>query len=745
MAGSTFVRRLPKSRLKHNLTRKFSHLRYITKRNSSKRQVDNPSSNFQHLAFPFYKKHLVGSTLPLVGKAPSLHLNDIKSLRYWKLFPMAGILLDRLKANLFSKQLINMAPRKVLKQLVRKRLRLFAMRSKTLPRLPQTSKFQSRADAYNSSSRSLRIKTTRKVYIRRMDTPRHVLRSKTSYPLMFTNNVSSNKLKKNQLDVTLNTFLKPRSNRRARKFTKILFRRMKRRSLRRLRRKKPLGRLPEVAQRSASWLLKRARIRRSHLLRKNPRQQFRFSKKKMKHATVKKPRALQVFNFLRRNYKSNRPVQLLRSKTITSLNTRTNTTSLYTQLPVKARPNLWDALVTFSSACPSPKSRRRVRDRVKGVTLYPVLATRTNKNFTFKNFGMFLNTLTFFAQKNPFTYKFLFKKKIFSFLYPNEVRNALMNRKKRITFYKLVYKVKHKIKERPRYSLSSFNKFFLRQYKSTLANDANNLLTQDLFSTCKEGLGNLSQQHLTLQNYALAQDEIMYSENFKHRGQDLSFRWTEVKIPRVRFRPGYQRMWRRARTALQESLNLKFIYQQQLTRYLVRFYKGSNRYNLSQAEMSLNRVVMYSRLLPDNPTVDAFMSQKLVYLNGRPIYDPYTILVPNDIIQLIVSMWYYVTYRWISNWTLKRHKKFKKLVYRKGLASRQKVMKLKKQRSYYTPNWIHLARYDISDVKPYIEVDYFTLSAIVLYEPFQTYYASPDEAPDYRPTIYRMYNWKYIN
>ena len=71
-------------------------------------------------------------------------------------------------------------------------------------------------------------------------------------------------------------------------------------------------------------------------------------------------------------------------------------------------------------------------------------------------------------------------------------------------------------------------------------------------------------------------------------------------------------------------------------------------------------------------------------------------------------------------------------------------MKLKKQRSYYTPNWIYLARYDISDVKPYIEVDYFTLSAIVLYEPFQTYYFSPDEAPDFRPTIYRMYNWKYI-
>jgi hypothetical protein len=79
-------------------------------------------------------------------------------------------------------------------------------------------------------------------------------------------------------------------------------------------------------------------------------------------------------------------------------------------------------------------------------------------------------------------------------------------------------------------------------------------------------------------------------------------------------------------------------------------------------------------------------------------------------------------------------------VYRKGLAGKHKVMKLKKQRSYYTPNWIYLARYDISDIKPFLEVDYLTLSTFVLYEPFTTYYYTPDEAPDFRPNIFRMYN-----
>jgi len=390
------------------------------------------------------------------------------------------------------------------------------------------------------------------------------------------------------------------------------------------------------------------------------------------------------------------------------------------------------------SICMSSRSgaplRKSLKDRTKSLSML----SRSKQPYTFKNVGMFLNALTFRNQRNPFTYKFLFKKKIFSFLYPNEVRNALMNRKKRITLYKLVFNFKKRLKMKPRFNMSSFNKLVLNQYKVSLQNQ----LSSDKFSW--ENINTPNSNNPLYKDYLVSKDEIIYPDYYHYRGTDLSYRTSEVKIPRVRFKPGYQRMWRRARTALKESLSLKFMYQQQLTKYLVRFYKGSNQYSFSRAEMSLNRIVMYSRLLPDNPTVNIFLTKKMIHVNGVAVYDPSMLLVPNDVVQLTVSVWYYVMYRWLTNWTLKRHRKFKKLVYRKGLAGRQKVMKLKKQRSYYTPNWIYLTRYDISDVKPYLEVDYFTLSSVILYEPFMTYYYSPDESPDFRPTIYRMYNWKYI-
>ena len=85
------------------------------------------------------------------------------------------------------------------------------------------------------------------------------------------------------------------------------------------------------------------------------------------------------------------------------------------------------------------------------------------------------------------------------------------------------------------------------------------------------------------------------------------------------------------------------------------------------------------------------------------------------------------------------------MVYRKGLATSYKVMKTRKQPSRYTPNWVYNNRYDISDVKSYLEVDYFSLSAVVMYDPYVLDYHAPNDRVDVRTNIYRMYNWKYIN
>ena len=359
------------------------------------------------------------------------------------------------------------------------------------------------------------------------------------------------------------------------------------------------------------------------------------------------------------------------------------------------------------------------------------LCTRSSQHFTLKSPIMFLVQFFMKNASQSLIPKFLFKKKIFSFLKPNEVRQALMDRKKQIFTYKLVFNQKVLTKKN-----TTFSPLKLKQlYKSlsiTGLRNHNSLFSNQSSSTNR--VNNL--------NYQLS--DVVNTDTFDLRGTDQLFKRLEVKIPRVRFKPGYQRLWRQSRVALKEALRVKFTYQQKLSQYITKFFRRSNFYAFSASEMSIDKVVIYSRLLPDLATLAIFLHHRLVYLNGRHIQSKSLIIYENDLIQLVVSKWYYAAYRWIANWTIKRVKKYKRLIYRKGLAGRYKLMKQRKQRSFYTPNWIYLTRYDISDIKPYLEVDYLTLSAILVYNPYVLEYRTPAETPHYRPTIYRLYNWKYI-
>ena len=61
--------------------------------------------------------------------------------------------------------------------------------------------------------------------------------------------------------------------------------------------------------------------------------------------------------------------------------------------------------------------------------------------------------------------------------------------------------------------------------------------------------------------------------------------------------------------------------------------------------MSIFRTVLYSRLLPDNSAFNLFWDEKLIFLNGVLPSNKNTILAAGDLIQLVVSINYYITYR----------------------------------------------------------------------------------------------------
>lgn len=117
----------------------------------------------------------------------------------------------------------------------------------------------------------------------------------------------------------------------------------------------------------------------------------------------------------------------------------------------------------------------------------------------------------------------------------------------------------------------------------------------------------------------------------------------------------------------------------------------------------------------------------------------------NDFVQLEITTWFYIFSKWMLLWTRARNNKFKRLVYKKSLSGKYKVMKQRKQRSRYTPKWIFLVDFDFIDVKPFLEVDYLTLSFFIVYDfRFFSFY-KPERFTEEKYNLYRLYNWKYIN
>jgi len=157
------------------------------------------------------------------------------------------------------------------------------------------------------------------------------------------------------------------------------------------------------------------------------------------------------------------------------------------------------------------------------------------------------------------------------------------------------------------------------------------------------------------------------------------------------------------------------------------------------------KIILYSKLLPDVTSINDFIYNKLVYINGNTLNIPDRIILVNEIVQLVVSPWYYIYNRWLLSWNNIRVNKFKKLVYRKKIASTYKIMKSLKQKSSYTPLYIYNMRYDMSETKSYLEVDYFTLSFIMIYDNFTLDFHTSNEFAEMKHFVYRMYNWKYVN
>jgi len=121
--------------------------------------------------------------------------------------------------------------------------------------------------------------------------------------------------------------------------------------------------------------------------------------------------------------------------------------------------------------------------------------------------------------------------------------------------------------------------------------------------------------------------------------------YEDVTIKRIKFKPGYSRLWRLARTALKFLLTLKFQYQKKLTRYITSFFRINRRSVLKYNELKLIHVLTTIQFVPDKENALLLLQNNLVFLNGTLVSNPRIFLIKADFLQLLISLKYYVLFK----------------------------------------------------------------------------------------------------
>jgi len=204
---------------------------------------------------------------------------------------------------------------------------------------------------------------------------------------------------------------------------------------------------------------------------------------------------------------------------------------------------------------------------------------------------------------------FLIKKKFYSFLRTNEYKKQIFNSRKKFLVSKVLK--------------------LLNTYSSKF-NSLNFFTTSNMRFLQKN-------QRIENEPYVTSPGDRIHSLHSKLKVANPSITYRELHMQRVRFKPGYQRLWRNFRLALAELVNFRYIYQKQLTRYLIKFSRKLTQNYYSFSENDVMRVIIYTRLIPDEATFNLFHNNNLIFLNNKPLNNGKSFIYKNDFLQLEIT------------------------------------------------------------------------------------------------------------
>ena len=215
-----------------------------------------------------------------------------------------------------------------------------------------------------------------------------------------------------------------------------------------------------------------------------------------------------------------------------------------------------------------------------------------------------------------------------------------------------------------------------------------------------------------------------------------------LRIPRIRFKPGYARLWREGRRASKLLFKIFKRYQYRITPILQKIYLGARRQTHGwDYKFNVRHALIYAKFFPDMWAVEDASRANWIYLNGELCQNLEIFIFAGDFIQLVVSIQYYIASKWMWNWHKLRIARLTRVFYKRTRIP-QRAIGLRKPREL--PDGYEDLYLTSSRLPDVFELDYFTLSLFVVYDPHRFSYVMPTQPFILNLDYVNMYNWKYI-
>lgn len=229
----------------------------------------------------------------------------------------------------------------------------------------------------------------------------------------------------------------------------------------------------------------------------------------------------------------------------------------------------------------------------------------------------------------------------------------------------------------------------------------------------------------------------------------MSRRPVHYRVRRIRYKPGYSTQWRRHRRKVLIYLRKYYRFQHRLTLHLQKLYFQNIHINphpvATPTHLTLGRLLLITKFSHDIYLSTELMKHELVFLNGFRVINSLLKVFQGDVMQFIVNFKFYLMFRFLKIWSARKLAKIKRTFYKKTIVKQKAFLLLFHKRKTQLPTWIFDLEYAFSGIPHFVELDYFTLSVLLIDNPDFHWTQWKFLNRDNRKRIYSSYNWKYIN